>query len=547
MDSFAAVPAEVLEHIAFFAATDSFLGPPGGVTALLNANRRTYLALSLDSNPHLWARIFSHKFDFAAAERRLGGGTVSAVAIAGEFKRRCEVLKRIRACKDTFAKRGDLTLERAHQKSLNTSLWTVYLMMLENDDRNEKQLRDYAHMDQWLKDFLFHEAGASLMRANVADGHWPPSDERTSLAIWMFWFLLRPDDHVVDDEMFLEATNLLKIVALGAHQYALCRPTWRDFRPPYYLKESTLIEPYSHPLQFEPPSPAAPAILAYLTLINKLSISWDTINYLKPSAPIPPSTVPGIDSSEWDAEWTRGLHLSRIGRPLGVEFSGAFIPGSLEGIWEGLFTYTEFTTYAALLSGAEPSALQQGRVAQHPHYWRIREHHLLSGAGTLPITNGTNRTNGPQTNGAQAQQPDQLPLSPGDPLRAYIPQATEVRECPLGLEIKEPGRKDPVWYYSWGGANGTGRAWDPRRVRDVFITGEGHSAWGQFNLVGRVRPCDGFISLYKEYIDGDRGRWLYRGYLVGNAHGNLSGRWRDTLSPAEVLGYEGCFIMSRRT
>jgi len=329
---------------------------------------------------------------------------------------------------------------------------------------------------------------------------------------------------------------------------------WRDFRPPYYLKEGTLIEPYSHPLSFLTPSPAAPAILAYLSLVNKLSISWDTISYLKPSAPIPPSTVPGINSSEWEADWTRGLHLARSGRPLGSEFSCAFVPGSLEGVWEGLFTYTEFTTYASLLSGAAPSALQQGRVAQHPHYWRIREHHLLDGdsgpvggiAGAN-VTNGVNGVHSTSTNGASAPPRDPLPLSPGDPLRAYIPQSTEVRECALGLEIKEPGRKDAVWYRSWGGASQTGRAWDAARVRDVFITGEGHSAWGQFNLVGRVRPCDGFISLYKEYVDGDRGRWLYRGYLVGNAHGNLSGRWRDTLSPAEVLGYEGCFIMSRRS
>jgi hypothetical protein len=34
--------------------------------------------------------------------------------------------------------------------------------------------------------------------------------------------------------------------------------------------------------------------------------------------------------------------------------------------------------------------------------------------------------------------------------------------------------------------------------------------------------------------------------LVGNLHGNLAGRWRDTLTPADVSGYEGTFAMSRR-
>ena len=78
-----------------------------------------------------------------------------------------------------------------------------------------------------------------------------------------------------------------------------------------------------------------------------------------------------------------------------------------------------------------------------------------------------------------------------------------------------------------------------------------------------MRPGDGFISLSKEYVrintffffvesntflqaDGDRGKWLYRGYLVGNMNGNLAGRWRDTLTPANVAGYEGTFAMSRR-
>lgn len=34
----------------------------------------------------------------------------------------------------------------------------------------------------------------------------------------------------------------------------------------------------------------------------------------------------------------------------------------------------------------------------------------------------------------------------------------------------------------------------------LVIVVQGHSAWGQFSLVGRVRPCDGFISISKEYV-----------------------------------------------
>ena len=101
-------------------------------------------------------------------------------------------------------------------------------------------------------------------------------------------------------------------------------------------------------------------------------------------------------------------------------------------------------------------------------------------------------------------------------------------------------------------------------IRIIYAYIQGHSSWGVFNLLGRIRPGDGFISISKEYVrapppflpiffmcsraqvDGDRGRWLYRGYLVGDRHGNLVGRWRDTLSPIGVAGYEGCFFMGRR-
>lgn len=147
-----------------------------------------------------------------------------------------------------------------------------------------------------------------------------------------------------------------------------------------------------------------------------------------------------------------------------------------------------------------------------------------------------------------------------------------MHEGPAGVEAHTPGRA-PVFYrrfsaegvraHEKGAAEG-GVDYDAK-VQDILITGDGHSAWGQFSLTGRVRPCDGFISISKEYVRpfllhvpaapaharvrqvaGDRGKWLYRGYLVGTKDGNLAGRWRDTLSPAEVHGYEGCFGMSRR-
>ena len=97
-----------------------------------------------------------------------------------------------------------------------------------------------------------------------------------------------------------------------------------------------------------PPAPAPTATLAYLTLANKLSVSWDTIHYMKPPSAVPPSAAPGAVSAEWDAEWCRGTHLADTSRPLGAAPSGAFVPGSLEGVWEGLFTARPCPSLAAL-------------------------------------------------------------------------------------------------------------------------------------------------------------------------------------------------------
>jgi len=194
--------------------------------------------------------------------------------------------------------------------------------------------------------------------------------------------------------------------------------------------------------------------------------------------------------------------------------------------------YTEFTAYAALLAGGHPPIIQKSLVVRHRQTWKLREHHLLAPDTSLPGS-GIN------------SESDIEPLSGGDPLRSYFPSGVQMRETKDGVEVQEPNSKDVIRYHRTSCLPGSDKSRSPF-VRDIIVTGEGHSAWGQFSLLGRVRPCDGFVSLCKEYVDGDRGKWLYRGYLVGNVNSNLAGRWRDTLTPTDIQGYEGCFAMSRR-
>ncbi|KAI0076883.1 hypothetical protein K474DRAFT_1597216 [Panus rudis PR-1116 ss-1] len=554
---FASIPQEVLEHIAYFAAADSTLGPPGGIVPLLLLNRSTYNALTFHSNSVLYARIFAHKFDVGAAVRRLGAERIHTGALAEELKRRCIHLKRIRRRLD--CKLPETISRHEHEEQLSAVLWTSYFMMLENEGKNEAQLREYGMIDVWLKEFWFHPSGASQAIWSVNGEEWPVNNERMSLAMWLFWLLLRPDDYMGDETAFRAATSILKLIALGAHQYPLCYPPWYDFIPTRPWKESSRIRIYSSDLTVVAPAPAAPAILSYLTLANKLTVSWEAMNYMRPLAPTVYSTTCTKQSKEWDGEWARTLN---VGDPKVISsntLSRAFKPGSLHGVWEGLFTYTDFTAYAALLSGAPPQTLHRSLVAQHRQTWKLREYHLVEFDTEVD-------------NNIDTAPHSVRPLGPGNPSRGYIPNGTELDETVDTLEIFEQGSREAIIYRSCDSIKkdiqkmGSDK-WKGK-VKDVIVTGEvrcprfpppthlysrrsvnytqGHSAWGQFNLIGRVRPSDGFISLSKEYVDGDRGRWLYRGYMVGDANGNLSGRWRDTLTLPHVAGYEGCFVMSRR-
>jgi len=192
-----------------------------------------------------------------------------------------------------------------------------------------------------------------------------------------------------------------------------------------------------------------------------------------------------------------------------------------------------------MISGGSPKALQRGLIGRHWHSWTIREYYLYS------------------------DDKNQSPVSQGEPLRGWLPQDATFTDTETGdLEVWDPIKRRSIQY--------TKRPVVPRNggreVRDIIVKGVGHSAMGQFNVYGRIRPTDGLFCLSKEFVgcfpsfpasdpadgiswgqvDGDRGLWSYRGYVVGHQNGQLGGRWRDTVSLAENVGYGGGFIMKRR-
>ena len=174
------IPQEIFEHIAFYVASSDFLGPPSGIVPLICLNRYIYTLLA--SNEHLYARIFSAKFDTAAAERRLGPKWIVPGVLALELQRRCFYLKRLRAQVDARINEG------SDDDTLEELLFHVYLMMLENDGKNALQLREYGRIESWLRIYWFDEAGSSLASLNLLKHKWPTSNARLSVAMWLLWF-----------------------------------------------------------------------------------------------------------------------------------------------------------------------------------------------------------------------------------------------------------------------------------------------------------------------------------------------------------------------
>lgn len=184
-----AVPQEVLEQIAYFTATRTLLGPPSGLLPLLLTSPKIYSRLSSDSSHHLYGRIFAYKFDIGIISRKLGARRITPQILTNELQRRFNHLKRIRTRSDAI--NHPSVRESATPMSENIIL-EAYLMMLENEGKNEQQLCKYAGFDLWLQDYWFHDQGASQAVDFLRAERWLPDTRERSLAMWLFWFLLNP-------------------------------------------------------------------------------------------------------------------------------------------------------------------------------------------------------------------------------------------------------------------------------------------------------------------------------------------------------------------
>lgn len=276
---------------------------------------------------------------------------------------------------------------------------------------------------------------------------------------------------------------------------------------------------------------------------------------------------------------------SSAGLPVG-HFSGMF-----KGAWEGRFSFFDFDSYRDMLAGRMRS-LYEGPFGEQPQVWKLNEHYVRVGEGTGRVVGGEGLvTHAGFTDAQVFEDTTKLPKTLEEAKDLARGQGTtgNKRTVDAGSssgrsrnkkrrpEVSDPSSSTskqessprisarPADYHLYpqfdeqdrgaAAAQGHRRSdssddsdaddTEDNSSYEMLLSGMGHSAWGRFVLRGRVRAWDGMVILSKEYRPDGRGRWLYRGYVT--AGGTLVGRWRDSFTPADMSGYEGPFVLNRRS
>ncbi|PWN21344.1 hypothetical protein BCV69DRAFT_167523 [Microstroma glucosiphilum] len=184
-----ALPLEILDKIGYFtalaanppssssssssSATTSYAAPPPqALRDLLLTCRHVNDHLSVSANPRLYARIFKAKFDLEPIARRYGRKATTVENLAGELRRRCVILKRIRwaVAVGQLRPEGETALSEIELKE---NMWLAYLMMTENDGKNLEALY-WADIRSYLS--LHHTQ--EMIRSALQPGYPPESEDR---------------------------------------------------------------------------------------------------------------------------------------------------------------------------------------------------------------------------------------------------------------------------------------------------------------------------------------------------------------------------------
>lgn len=122
-----------------------------------------------------------------------------------------------------------------------------------------------------------------------------------------------------EQETLKVLVNAMKLFSVGAHYYPIAHLPWTDYTPQKgaYDPPSYQMTLYGEQVKLTPLPIAIPATISYLGIAETLEHK---------------SQLSAIENNLGDTEWNRVFGL------VGNEISKVHTIGSLEGVWEGLFT-----------------------------------------------------------------------------------------------------------------------------------------------------------------------------------------------------------------
>lgn len=196
------LPHEIIDSIAFELSALSPLGPPSSLISFLLTCQHTRHCLSSHTNPALYARIFKFKFGTSAVERR--AFKPSHLQCVEQLKHHCRAMKVLRrgdvyACpprRDTAgpAAAAAITADDVFgdDNDAGDAMFTAFMMMLEDDGRNYRQLVEWARADKFVELFVQKR----LYEGRERNEGWPLESIENACAVWLMWMFTTEGKYV---------------------------------------------------------------------------------------------------------------------------------------------------------------------------------------------------------------------------------------------------------------------------------------------------------------------------------------------------------------
>ncbi|KAL0945455.1 hypothetical protein HGRIS_000945 [Hohenbuehelia grisea] len=488
LSSFERLTPELVDSIAYFAVTLDLKGPPTIVLNLCLTSKKLNAILNFKNNTYLYARIFRIKFDISAPTRRLSNRWATSTCHAVELTKRFSVLKRIRS-------RASYSIE---------DLWTVYLMLLEGDGRNEIQLFDWAGFSLFLSSVIIKRM---IPTSRGGSPSWFSDIHGTSLIVWLLWMsACRGQVEMETLKTRHLILDILQPFVAAGYRYVSTFVPDSYFYPPIdedldgdlynHCPEVVTIKHYGHDLTVAVPPVTSAAALAMtvrweteqvrqglpesinnfpqnrqeaiatgrrgMTVEDARAFHYDVRVRVPERCQLYPMGVDlgeedevsewrptSVGSKRWDEDWSRVVSCCKpwVDSPLRGK---VYTPGDLVGSWTGRIMLPGLNEHFDLLSNPM-RPVNSVPIYHQGLYMTLREHHCLQPDDPLRV--GEDETGG------------------DDPLHAWLPRGFTVRQYEDAIEVLDrliersvryetfnPGREEP---YSHAACSKLQTDWTP--------------------------------------------------------------------------------------